>query len=67
MNKKYLSIEIDSLQLYGKMTKAVVRGEPLKLRIEANNKEGNEARPDFKSFDGIAVWVKEENDSKTIF
>ena len=57
--KKYLSIELDSLKLFGKMTKAVVRGEPLKLRVDSNDKEGNNARPDYKSYDGVSVWVEE--------
>jgi hypothetical protein len=59
---KYLSIEIDSIKMYGKITKAVVRGEPLKLRVEANDKGDNQARPDYKSFDGISVWVKDDSD-----
>lgn len=58
MNKS-LRIELNADYLLGKVMRAAVRGEPVKLRVEENDKEGNPSRPDFKSFDGVSVWVNE--------
>jgi hypothetical protein len=56
---KYASIDLDCDKLIGKMLRAVTRGETLKLRVDLNEKEGNEQRPDYKSHDGISIWIKE--------
>lgn len=55
----YLSIEMESERFVNKILKSMIKGEPLRLRINSNDKEGNDQRPDYKSNDGISVWVKD--------
>lgn len=57
---KSATVEIDAEQLLGKVMRACIRKETLKLKCKLNDKEGNNARPDYKSFDGLSIWINEE-------
>lgn len=64
---KSATIEINPEQLIGKVLTACIRKEPLKLKCKLNDKEGNNARPDYKSFDGISIWINEEEEGNKPF
>jgi len=57
---KSATVEINPEQLLGKVLTACVRKETLKLKCKVNDKEGNNARPDYKSWDGLSIWINEE-------
>ena len=57
---KSITVEINSEALLGKILGCALRKETLRLKCLENDKEGNNSRPDFKSFDGLSVWINEE-------
>lgn len=58
--KRYVSMSIEPERIIGKLLRALVTGQTVNLRIEENPKENIDSRPDYKSFDGISLWIKEE-------
>jgi DNA segregation ATPase FtsK/SpoIIIE-like protein len=64
---KTATIEINSEQLLGKILANAIRKEPTKLQLKLNDKEGNNNRPDFKSFDGVSLWINDNEEKQLPF